>query len=88
MSTRKRIVILGGGFAGALGEAVPLEVAGPQMGVTEPLPWFIHPVVGVSTKIPGEVIYMRQIPRGNVIFGGVKRCAAALDELITQLRKG
>ncbi|MBB4282265.1 sarcosine oxidase subunit beta [Agrobacterium tumefaciens] len=70
----------GGGFAGALGEAVPLEVAGPQMGVTEPLPWFIHPVVGVSTKIPGEVIYMRQIPRGNVIFGGVKRCAAALDE--------
>lgn len=70
----------GGGFAAAMGEPVPLEVAGPQMGVTEPLPYFIHPVVGVSTKVPGEVAYLRQIPRGNVIFGGIRRRPAALDE--------
>lgn len=70
----------GGRFAAAMGEPVPLEVAGPQMGVTEPLPYFIHPVVGVSTKVPGEVAYLRQIPRGNVIFGGIRRRPAALDE--------
>jgi sarcosine oxidase subunit beta len=66
--------------AAGLGEAVPLEVAGPQMGVTEPVPYFIHPVVGVSTRVPGEVAYLRQIPRGSVIFGGIKRRPAALDE--------
>lgn len=70
----------GGGFAAAMGEPVPLDVAGPQMGVTEPLPYFVHPVVGVSTKVPGEVAYLRQIPRGNIIFGGVARHHAALDE--------
>ncbi|WP_137391111.1 NAD(P)/FAD-dependent oxidoreductase [Rhodoligotrophos defluvii] len=70
----------GGGLAEQLAEPVPIEVAGPQMGVTEPAPYFIHPVVGVSTKIPGEVAYLRQIPRGNIIFGGVHRRPAALDE--------
>lgn len=78
------VLIAGGAWAGRLsekfGEPVPLEPGGPQMGVTEPAPYFIHPVVGVSTKIPEEVMYLRQIPRGNVIFGGVRRRPAALDE--------
>ncbi|WP_134495277.1 NAD(P)/FAD-dependent oxidoreductase [Microvirga pakistanensis] len=70
----------GADHAAAMGEAVPLVVDGPQMGVTEPLPYFVHPVVGVSTQVPGEVAYLRQIPRGNIIFGGVRRRPAALDE--------
>lgn len=78
------LLIAGGAWAGALsagfGEPVPMTPGGPQMGVTEPAPFFIPPVVGVSTKIPEEVMYLRQIRRGNVIFGGVRRRSAALDE--------
>ncbi|WP_418137893.1 NAD(P)/FAD-dependent oxidoreductase [Agrobacterium sp. El2ro-1b] len=70
----------GGRLSEAFGETVPITPGGPQMGVTEPAPYFIKPVVGVSTKRPEEVMYLRQIPRGNVIFGGVKRRPAALDE--------
>jgi sarcosine oxidase subunit beta len=36
------------------------------MVVTEPLPYFIAPNLGVV----GGNVYLRQIPRGNVIFGG------------------
>lgn len=61
------------------GEPVPQFVHGPQMGVTEPLPYRITPVLGVSTTIPEEVVYLRQIPRGNVIFGGGNRGPAYPD---------
>lgn len=69
-----------GRFAEAFGEPVPLKPGGPQMGVTEPAPYFIKPVVGVSTSVPEEVMYLRQIPRGNVIFGGIRRRPSHLDE--------
>lgn len=52
------------------GEPVPLETNGPQMAVTEPVPYALPTVIGVYTKIPEEVIYFRQIPRGNIIIGG------------------
>lgn len=55
------------------GEPVPLVVRGPQMAVTEPAPYSIQPVMGVSTSVPEEGVYFRQIPRGNVIFGGGPR---------------
>lgn len=42
----------------------------PQMAVTEPLPYRLRPVIGVSTAIPQEVVYLRQVERGNVVFGG------------------
>ncbi len=61
------------------GEPVPQSVHGPQMGVTEPLPYRIEPVLGVSTTITEEVVYLRQIPRGNVIFGGGNRGPAYPD---------
>ena len=61
------------------GEPVPLVARGPQMAVTEPAPYSIHPVMGVSTSLPEEVVYFRQIPRGNVIFGGGPRGDAFLD---------
>ncbi|MEM6481108.1 MAG: FAD-binding oxidoreductase [Pseudomonadota bacterium] len=49
-------------------EDVPYIWAGPQMGVTEPLPYKIHPVIGIWSNGPGG--YLRQVERGNVVFGG------------------
>lgn len=48
------------------GEAVPLVPVAPQMFVTEPAPYVIEPALGMV----GAGLYLRQIPRGNVIFGG------------------
>ena len=48
------------------GEPVALEARAPQQGVTEPLPPFIRPSVGV---LHGG-IYLRQERRGTVVFGG------------------
>lgn len=59
-------------------EPVPCSFAGPQMGVTEPLPHRILPVVGQWSKEHGA--YLRQVERGNVIFGGaVPRTKPARD---------
>ncbi|MNF26298.1 Sarcosine oxidase subunit beta [compost metagenome] len=52
------------------GEPVPLIAKGPQMSVTEPVPYALKTVIGVYTKHPEEVLYFRQIPRGNIIIGG------------------
>jgi sarcosine oxidase subunit beta len=59
-----------GSFAQAMGEPVPLTAHGPQMGVTEPLPYAIGPSIGVSTPINYEGLYFRQVKRGNIVFGG------------------
>ncbi|WP_349745088.1 NAD(P)/FAD-dependent oxidoreductase [Roseateles cavernae] len=59
-----------GRFAEAFGEPVPLEARGPQMGVTEPLPYAIAPSIGLSSPIETEGLYFRQIARGNIVFGG------------------
>lgn len=79
-----QLLLCGGAWAGslasAMGECVPLIPAGPQMAVTEPLPYFIEPVVGVSTKRADESLYLRQIPRGNVIFGGIRRMPVELGK--------
>ncbi len=56
----------GGALAAAFGEPVPLELMLPNMLVTEPIGHFIGPAIGVC----GGDIYLRQIERGNVIFGG------------------
>ena len=55
----------GSKIAELFGESVPEEVMAPNMAVTEPLPYFVAPNIGVC----GGGIYLRQIPRGNVIFG-------------------
>lgn len=55
-----------GPFAAQWGEAVPMTVRPPAMGVTEPLPYFLHWSLGVE----GGSIYCRQVRRGNVVFGG------------------
>jgi sarcosine oxidase subunit beta len=53
-------------IAAMFGEVVPEEVISPNMCVTEPLPFFVPHNLGVA----GGSIYLRQIARGNVIFGG------------------
>jgi len=48
------------------GEPVPEDVMAPNMCVTDPIPYFLAPNLGVC----GGDIYVRQIRRGNIIFGG------------------
>ncbi|MBO0904129.1 NAD(P)/FAD-dependent oxidoreductase [Jiella sonneratiae] len=69
----------GARLAEGVGEPVPLEANGPQMGVTEPLPHRILPVVGLWSRIKAEGVYFRQVERGNIVFGGGHREPVALD---------
>lgn len=68
------VLVATGAWAGplceALGEPVPLEVRSPQMGVTEPTNYRIHPTHDVSTTHKPEALYFRQVKRGNIVFGG------------------
>lgn len=69
-----QLVICAGAWASRLteqfGEAVPLTARGPQMCVTEPVPYVFKSSMGVFTSIKEESIYFRQIPRGNIVVGG------------------
>ena len=60
-------------LSGWFGEPAPLVPEAPQQGVTEPVPLFIGPSVG---KLTGN-IYLRQVARGNVVFGGGRGTADA-----------
>ncbi len=64
----------GGRMAGRFGEPVEIWPMEPQMFVTEPVPYFMEPALGVV----GGDVYARQIPRGNVIAGG-RSTTADLD---------
>ncbi|RMQ42186.1 Glycine/D-amino acid oxidase [Pseudomonas cichorii] len=72
--TADNLLITAGAWGAKLseqfGEPVPLDTHGPQMAVTEPVPYALPTVIGVYTRIAHEVIYFRQIPRGNIIIGG------------------
>jgi glycine/D-amino acid oxidase-like deaminating enzyme len=63
----------GNHLSSQFGEAVPLSVHGPQLAVTEPVPYGLVPVLGVTTNIPHEGVYLRQVKRGNIVFGGGNR---------------
>jgi sarcosine oxidase subunit beta len=70
----------GARIAAQFGEAVPLDARGPQMGVTEPLPHRILPVVGIWTRDKDHGAYLRQVERGNIVFGGAaERVAVEFD---------
>lgn len=73
-------------MAASFGEAVPLEARGPQMGVTEPLPYAIGPSIGVSSPIEHEGLYFRQIRRGNVVFGGGLKGPASAEHVRAYVR--
>jgi len=69
----------GATIAARFGESVPMAAHGPQMGVTEPLPHRILPVVGMWSRAGGDG-YLRQVERGNIVFGGgAERVPVALD---------
>jgi sarcosine oxidase subunit beta len=78
-----QLMISAGAWASGLsmqfGEPVPLTTRGPQMAVTEPVPYAIAPVLGVSTVIPHEMVYLRQVKRGNIVFGGGDRGLASAE---------
>ena len=57
-------------ISAAFGEPVPLQVKGPQMCVTEPVPYAIAPTIGLATDVPEEIVYFRQVARGNIVIGG------------------
>ena len=79
------VLVTAGAWAAAmaarLGEPVPAVARGPQMGVTEPVPYRIKPTLGVSTPHEAETIYMRQVTRGNIVFGGGNRVEVNLDAI-------
>jgi len=85
-------LVCAGAWAGkltaAFGEPVPLVPRGPTMGVTEPVPYGIVPVVGVKSSNPAEDMYFRQVRRGNIVFGGSVRNDASLDERRAQPKPG
>jgi sarcosine oxidase subunit beta len=56
----------GGMLAQAFGEIAPVTPLMPNMLVTEPLPYVISRSIGVC----GGDVYVRQVRRGNVVFGG------------------
>ncbi|KQM80465.1 FAD-binding oxidoreductase [Xylophilus sp. Leaf220] len=68
-------------LAAQFGEPVPLEARGPQMGVTEPLPYALGPSIGLSSPIETEGLYFRQIARGNIVFGGGLKGPAHADAI-------
>jgi sarcosine oxidase subunit beta len=69
----------GGTLSARFGEPVPLTPHGPQMGVTEPIPHAIEPVLGISSQLAEETVYLRQVKRGNIVFGGGLRGPASLE---------
>ncbi len=71
LDVRARVLINAAGawgtrIAAYFKEHVAMEAMSPQMVVTEPCPYFLVPALGVV----GGDIYIRQIPRGNIVFGG------------------
>lgn len=78
-----QLVICAGAWANRLssqfGEPVPLESRGPQMAVTEPVPYVFHSSMGVFTSVKAESVYFRQIPRGNLILGGGPHGPASIE---------
>lgn len=66
----------GGVVAGWFGEAAPVAPLRPNMIVTEPLPYAVTRSIGVM----GGDVYVRQVARGNVIFGGGRGVADTGDD--------
>ena len=75
------LLVTAGAWSGRLSalfrEPVPLAVHGPQMTVTEPLPYRIAPAIGVYSPHVHETVYFRQVKRGNIVCGGFARGPAS-----------
>lgn len=79
-----QLVVCCGAWSGRIsaqfGEPAPLEFRAPSMAVTEPLPYRSGPMVAVNSGLIDEVMYFRQIERGNIVIGGGRRAEVDLDK--------
>jgi sarcosine oxidase subunit beta len=57
-------------ISASFGEPVPMIVKGPQMAVTEPVPYAIGPTIGAIADSFEQTVYFRQVARGNIVIGG------------------
>ncbi len=57
-------------ISASFGEPVPMIVKGPQMAVTEPVPYAIGPTIGAIADTFEKTVYFRQVARGNIVIGG------------------
>jgi sarcosine oxidase subunit beta len=76
LKVRARILVNTAGawacdVAAWFGENVPEEARSPNMNVTEPLPFFLNANAALMGE--GDGVYMRQVERGNVVYGGAGR---------------
>ena len=76
----------GAWIAERFGERAPISPEGPQVGVTEPMPYFIDTVLAVTGgeytedgKLKPSGVYLRQHPRGNIVFGGGDHSVPVMD---------
>lgn len=65
-------------FARIFGEPGPMEIRGPQLSVTEPLPYFLGPNISASSTDPDKSVYFRQVTRGNIVIGGPRHGPASI----------
>ncbi len=70
-----------GRIAALLGEPVPLEVIAPMMLITAPMPYFIKPVVGATSR----PLSFKQLANGTVMIGGGRRGTPHPDSNTTDL---
>lgn len=79
----EQLVVCCGAWSGKIsaqfGEPAPLEFRAPSMAVTEPLPYRSGPMVAMNSGLIDEVMYFRQIERGNIVIGGGRRAEVDLD---------
>lgn len=66
-------------ISASFGEPVPAQAMGPQMAVTDPMPYRLKPVIGIWSASKAQNIYCRQVARGNIVFGGGQGGPASLE---------
>lgn len=83
--TATRVVNCAGAWAGEiaalLGEPVPLEAIAPMMMITAPMPPFVRPVVGATSR----PLSFKQLANGTVMIGGGRLGRASPDRNLTEL---
>lgn len=60
----------GNRISASFGEPVPMIAKAPQMCVTEPVPYAIGPTIGAMADVFEQVVFFRQVARGNIVIGG------------------
>lgn len=60
----------GDSISTSFGEPVPMIAKAPQMCVTEPVPYAIGPTIGAIADVFEQVVFFRQVARGNIVIGG------------------